>query len=128
MTPSGSRPCFTAAIGVGQMLGGSVVNRPLAFLCEAILITSCEPADGLVPLVNTSLALNDPCPGVILHYFGRRLSFDHRAKFHSEMHRMGIVDRHTPAHHLTRAARPVFSWMALFDIAGFIHGRHHEEI
>src|SRR6185503_13999111 len=110
------------------MLGGSVVNRPLAFLRDAILISSCKPADGLVPFVNAELALDEPRRGVILHYFGRRLSFDHCAKFHSEMHRVGIVDRHTPAHDLTRAARPVFSWMALFDVPGLIHCRHHEKI
>ena len=54
-------------IGVGEMLGGSVVNRPLAFLREPILIAPCEPTDGIVPLVNPELALDETCRRFILH-------------------------------------------------------------
>src|SRR5215813_9877181 len=117
-----------AAIRITQMFLSPVVDRPLAFLRDPILISACKPTDGFIPFVDPVFALDKSLLSVIFHNFGHRFPVNDGAEFHREVHRVGVIDGYTPTHHFTRAARFVLAGMALLDVAGLVHHRHDKKI
>src|SRR5215813_3442606 len=117
-----------AAIRITQMFLSPVVDQPLAFLRNPVLVSSREPVDRFIPFVDSGFAFDKSLLSVIFHDLSHRFSVDDSAEFHREVHRVGVVDGNTPTHHFTRAARLMLAGMSLFDIAGFVHDRHDKKI
>src|SRR5262245_4152536 len=115
-------------IRIAQMFPRSVINRPLAFLRDPILVSASKPVDRFIPFVDSELALNKTLLRFILHELRDRFAIDGGAEFHREVHRVGVVDGNAPTHHFSGAARLVLAGMALLDVAGFVHDRHDKKI
>src|SRR5215510_7304173 len=105
-----------------------VVDRPLAFLRNPVLVSTGEPVDRFIPFVDSGFAFDKSLLSVIFHDFRHWFPVDDGAEFHREVHRVGVIDGNAPTHHFTLAARLMLAGMALFDVAGLVHNRHDKTI
>src|SRR5262245_12632656 len=100
-------------IRISQMFLRPVIDRPLAFLRDPILVSASKPVDRFIPFVDSGFALDKTLLRFILHNLRDRFAIDGGAEFHREVHRVGVVDGNAPTHHFSGAARLVLAGMAL---------------
>src|SRR5262245_19973937 len=90
-----------AAIRITQMFLRPIVDRPLAFLRDPILISACKPTDGFIPFVDPVFALDKSLLSVIFHNFGNRFPVIDGDELYCEVHRMGCIYGYTSMYTLT---------------------------